>query len=215
MFDVAYSFFSNYLDKGGIIFFALALLSLISISIIIYKVHQFIIFNSNKIDLISEKVKTLKNLREVQDFIKKDNNSLNPNLMEVFKSLLELVSNKELSNNEKELQKDFVINSKLKNMESFIPSLEIIANVSPLLGLLGTVIGMISSFSQLEIGGNLVNPSLLAGGIWTALLTTAIGLIVAIPAMVAHHFCEKKMIQLESSVINLYSILDSSGKKSN
>lgn len=215
MLDVAYSFFSNYLDKGGIIFFALALLSLISISIIIYKVHQFIIFNSNKIDLISEKVKTLKNLREVQDFIKKDNNSLNPNLMEVFKSLLELVSNKELSNNEKELQKDFVINSKLKNMESFIPSLEIIANVSPLLGLLGTVIGMISSFSQLEIGGNLVNPSLLAGGIWTALLTTAIGLIVAIPAMVAHHFCEKKMIQLESSVINLYSILNSSGKKNN
>lgn len=215
MLDVAYSFFSNYLDKGGIIFFALALLSLISISIIIYKVHQFIIFNSNKIDLISEKVKTLKNLREVQDFIKKDNNSLNPNLMEVFKSLLELVSNKELSNNEKELQKDFVINSKLKNMESFIPSLEIIANVSPLLGLLGTVIGMISSFSQLEIGGDLVNPSLLAGGIWTALLTTAIGLIVAIPAMVAHHFCEKKMIQLESSVINLYSILNSSGKKSN
>ena len=215
MFDVAYSFFSNYLDKGGIIFFALALLSLISISIIIYKVHQFISFNSNKIDLISEKVKTLKNLREVQDFIKKDNNSLNPNLMEVFKSLLELVSNKELSNNEKELQKDFVINSKLKNMESFIPSLEIIANVSPLLGLLGTVIGMISSFSQLEIGGNLVNPSLLAGGIWTALLTTAIGLIVAIPAMVAHHFCEKKMIQLESSVINLYSILNSSGKKNN
>ena len=215
MFDVAYSFFSNYLDKGGIIFFALALLSLISISIIIYKVHQFISFNSNKIDLISEKVKTLKNLREVQDFIKKDNNSLNPNLMEVFKSLLELVSNKELSNNEKELQKDFVINSKLKNMESFIPSLEIIANVSPLLGLLGTVIGMISSFSQLEIGGDLVNPSLLAGGIWTALLTTAIGLIVAIPAMVAHHFCEKKMIQLESSVINLYSILNSSGKKNN
>lgn len=215
MLDVAYSFFSNYLDKGGIIFFALALLSLISISIIIYKVHQFIIFNSNKIDLISEKVKTLKNLREVQDFIKKHNNSLNPNLMEVFKSLLELVSNKELSNNEKELQKDFVINSKLKNMESFIPSLEIIANVSPLLGLLGTVIGMISSFSQLEIGGDLVNPSLLAGGIWTALLTTAIGLIVAIPAMVAHHFCEKKMIQLESSVINLYSILNSSGKKSN
>ena len=40
-------------------------------------------------------------------------------------------------------------------METFIPSLEIIANVSPLLGLLGTVIGMISSFSQLELGGDL------------------------------------------------------------
>ena len=194
----------------------MALLSLISISIIIYKIYQFVIFNSNKIDLISEKVKTLKNLREIEDFIKnKDNNSLSPNQIVIFKSLLELVNNKELSQNEKELQKDFVINSKLKNMESFIPSLEIIANVSPLLGLLGTVIGMISSFSQLEIGGDLVNPSLLAGGIWTALLTTAIGLIVAIPAMVAHHFYEKKMIQLENSTLNLYSILNRSGKKNN
>lgn len=216
MLNSAHSVFLNYFDKGGVIFFALALLSLTSISIIIYKIYQFVIFNSNKIDLISEKVKTLKNLREIEDFMKnKDKNSLSPNQIVVFKSLLELVNNKELSQNEKELQKDFVINSKLKNMESFIPSLEIIANVSPLLGLLGTVIGMISSFSQLEIGGDLVNPSLLAGGIWTALLTTAIGLIVAIPAMVAHHFYEKKMIQLENSTLNLYSILNSSGKKNN
>ena len=71
---------------------------------------------------------------------------------------------------------------------------------------------MISSFSQLELGGDLVNPALLAGGIWTALLTTAIGLVVAIPAMVAHHFFEKKIIDIENSVQNLYMILDKSGK---
>ena len=215
MLNETYTFFLNYLDKGGAIFFTLAILSIISISIIIYKVYQFVIFNSNKIDLFSEKVKTFKNLREIQDFIKVNNNSLNYNLKEVSNALLELVNNEELSDNEKELQKDFVVNNKLKNMESFIPSLEIVANVSPLLGLLGTVIGMISSFSQLEIGGDLVNPALLAGGIWTALLTTAIGLIVAIPAMVAHHFFEKQMIQLENSSVNLYSILTSCGKKIN
>ena len=67
-------------------------------------------------------------------------------------SLADVINNnKKMSAIEKDKQKDFVINSKLKHMETFIPSLEIIANVSPLLGLLGTVIGMISSFSQLEL----------------------------------------------------------------
>ena len=71
-----------------------------------------------------------------------------------------------------------------------------IATISPLLGLLGTVIGMIDSFNELELGGSLVDPSILAGGIWTALLTTAMGLIVAIPALVSHYFLEKKINDL-------------------
>ena len=52
---------------------------------------------------------------------------------------------------------------------------------------------MIDSFNELELGGSLVDPSILAGGIWTALLTTAMGLIVAIPALVSHYFLEKKL----------------------
>ena len=52
---------------------------------------------------------------------------------------------------------------------------------------------MIDSFNELELGGSLVDPSVLAGGIWTALLTTAMGLIVAIPALVSHYFLEKKL----------------------
>jgi biopolymer transport protein ExbB len=52
---------------------------------------------------------------------------------------------------------------------------------------------MIDSFNELELGGSLVDPSILAGGIWTALLTTAMGLIVAIPALISHYFFEKKL----------------------
>ena len=59
--------------------------------------------------------------------------------------------------------------------------LDTIAQVAPLLGLFGTVLGMIEAFRSLQNAGSSVDPSLLAGGIWVALLTTAVGLAVAIP----------------------------------
>lgn len=62
--------------------------------------------------------------------------------------------------------------------------LELIGMIAPLLGLLGTVLGMIQSFRSLELAEGAANASILAGGIWQALLTTAAGLIVAIPALV-------------------------------
>jgi biopolymer transport protein ExbB len=61
-----------------------------------------------------------------------------------------------------------------------------IAVLSPLLGLLGTVMGMINAFQQMEGAGSRIDPSVLSGGIWLALLTTAIGLVVAIPATAMH-----------------------------
>ena len=63
--------------------------------------------------------------------------------------------------------------------------LELIATVAPLIGLLGTVLGMISAFRTLQDSGGQADPALLAGGIWEALLTTAAGMTVAIPASVA------------------------------
>ena len=60
--------------------------------------------------------------------------------------------------------------------------LELIATIAPLVGLLGTVLGMIGAFQALQDSGNGADPSVLAGGIWEALLTTAAGMAVAIPA---------------------------------
>ncbi|MCV2890312.1 MotA/TolQ/ExbB proton channel family protein [Ruegeria aquimaris] len=62
--------------------------------------------------------------------------------------------------------------------------LELVGMIAPLLGLLGTVLGMIQSFRSLELAEGAANASILAGGIWQALLTTAAGLVVAIPALV-------------------------------
>lgn len=75
-------------------------------------------------------------------------------------------------------------NAEFARMTSLLRAIELIAMIGPLLGLLGTVLGMIQSFQELELAQGSANASVLAGGIWEALLTTAAGLIVAIPAAV-------------------------------
>ena len=68
------------------------------------------------------------------------------------------------------------------SMRRYLRVFEISAQIAPLLGLFGTVIGMIAAFRSLQEAGAQVDPSDLAGGIWVALLTTAAGLMVAMPA---------------------------------
>jgi len=76
------------------------------------------------------------------------------------------------------------------NLHRFLPALNFIARVSPLLGLLGTVAGMIRTFSVIAQAGP-GNPELLAGGISQALVTTATGLIVGITALFFHHLLSR------------------------
>lgn len=83
--------------------------------------------------------------------------------------------------------------NQLSQLRSYLRPLEIIATLSPLLGLLGTVLGMITAFQQMEGAGNQVDPSVLSGGIWQALLTTAVGLAVAIPVVTLQSWLERKV----------------------
>lgn len=69
----------------------------------------------------------------------------------------------------------------LAGLERGFRLLDTVAQLAPLLGLFGTVLGMIEAFQSLQGAGSSVDPSLLAGGIWVALLTTAVGLAVAMP----------------------------------
>ncbi|NQY27453.1 MAG: MotA/TolQ/ExbB proton channel family protein [Piscirickettsiaceae bacterium] len=82
---------------------------------------------------------------------------------------------------------------KLEQLRAYLRPLEVIATLSPLLGLLGTVLGMIVAFQQMEAAGSQVDPSVLSGGIWQALFTTAVGLSVAIPVVAVHNLLERKV----------------------
>ncbi|MDR1165846.1 MAG: MotA/TolQ/ExbB proton channel family protein [Deltaproteobacteria bacterium] len=87
-------------------------------------------------------------------------------------------------------------------LASHLELLGVIASVSPLLGLLGTVSGMINAFGAVAQAG-MGNPGLLAGGIGQALLTTAAGLVIAIPAMLIHRILMSRVESLTSDLEDL------------
>jgi biopolymer transport protein ExbB len=95
------------------------------------------------------------------------------------------------------------------DLERFLTTLGTIASISPLLGLLGTVIGMIEIFGSQAPSGS--NPIVLAHGISVALYNTAMGLIVAIPSMIFYRFFRSKVdsliIEMESQAVKLVEIL--------
>lgn len=88
----------------------------------------------------------------------------------------------------------------IRTLEVRLNWLAIIGNVTPLLGLLGTVTGMIKVFMGIQNMQGQVNPSALAGGIWEALITTAAGLIVAIPTIIAYHFFEDRIDDMAGEI---------------
>jgi biopolymer transport protein ExbB len=80
-----------------------------------------------------------------------------------------------------------------ENLERNLGGLATIAGGAPLLGFLGTVLGMIQAFQRIETLGGNVDASVLAGGIWAALLTTAAGLSVAAPSFFAHNYLQSRI----------------------
>jgi biopolymer transport protein ExbB len=96
-------------------------------------------------------------------------------------------------------------------LERFLGMLGTIASVSPLLGLLGTVTGIIRAFNDLTLKGS-GDPRILSGGIAEALITTAAGLLVAIPALVGYRYLrgrvEGLVVQMEKEAMQLVELLE-------
>ncbi|MBN2124496.1 MAG: MotA/TolQ/ExbB proton channel family protein, partial [Deltaproteobacteria bacterium] len=86
----------------------------------------------------------------------------------------------------------------VRGFSRYLQALATIGNIAPLLGLLGTVLGMIKAFMVIQQMGGKVNASVLAGGIWEAMLTTALGLAVALPTMVAHSYLLSRVDRFEA-----------------
>ncbi len=102
---------------------------------------------------------------------------------------------------EKDVLESVIVNathSEVRDLSSYLQTLATIANIAPLLGLLGTIIGMIKAFMVIQQMGGRVNAAVLAGGIWEAMLTTALGLAVALPTMVAHSYLTARVDNYEA-----------------
>jgi biopolymer transport protein ExbB len=100
-------------------------------------------------------------------------------------------------------------------LDRFIGALGTIASLSPLMGLLGTVLGMIRTFNAITSDG-IGNPAALAGGIAEALITTAAGLTVAIPALIGYKYLrgrvEGLVVQMEKEAIKLVQAMEAQGE---
>ncbi len=187
--------FYDYIEKGGIIFSILLILSAVGLTLITYKFIEINFFNDLDLQVFEKDLIESDNINDFKRLIDLKPNSERKNFLSEILSIIEANTSKSFKDQEIET----LLQKKYLRSQKFLPSLEIIAQVSPLIGLLGTVIGMIDSFNELELGGSLVDPSILAGGIWTALLTTAMGLIVAIPTLISHYFFDKKLINTTQS----------------
>ncbi len=151
--------------KGGFLMYPIALCSIVGISLIINKFIQYHqILKETQLSLEEIINKTPKIMQPIIDATKK-------------------------GCNEKEIS---VIGTRqVRKIEKGLSWLSLIATIAPLIGLTGTVTGMIKAFMVIE-HSTTVNPSMLAGGIWEALITTAAGLLVAIPIHIGHHYLEKR-----------------------
>lgn len=85
------------------------------------------------------------------------------------------------------------VDREIQPLSRYLSTLAVLGSTAPLLGLLGTVLGMIKAFIVVENMGGSVNAAVLAGGIWEAMLTTAFGLLVAIPLLFFHNYLEGKL----------------------
>jgi biopolymer transport protein ExbB len=101
-------------------------------------------------------------------------------------------------------------------LERYLNTLGTIANISPLLGLLGTVVGMIKVFTAITSSG-VGNPAVLAGGISEALITTAAGLSVAIPAVIFHRYLNGKVdrivVGMEEQALKMVEVMQGDREK--
>ncbi len=174
------AFFTDIIEAGGPVVIVLAVLSVLSLAVIAYKLFQFI-------GVLSGQKRVNAALTQVQA---RDNQTALNSLK--MRSPAERVLAYAITATQNRMPQGLLAaelerrgNAEVEQLNRFIRILEVIALISPLLGLLGTVLGMIQSFQELEMAEGAANASVLAGGIWQALLTTAVGLVVAIPAAVA------------------------------
>jgi biopolymer transport protein ExbB len=103
----------------------------------------------------------------------------------------------------------------VSQMRKYLRLFNSISNLTPLLGLLGTVLGMIDAFNTIARADAMGRPELLAGGIGTALITTAAGLCVAIPSYTAYAFflgrIDKLILEMDSHAQSIVEIISAEG----
>lgn len=180
--------FRDWIDKGGIIMYAILAVGVFAI---LLGLERIIVLGTKAkaSDKVMNQIKEFAASRKWHEAKAYCSSKSRIPTCQMLDSVIEHVGHKQ-EVLENALQE--AILKQVPKLERFIPTLALLAVISPLLGLLGTVTGMITTFKIItEVGTG--DPGMLAGGISEALLTTQFGLMVAIPVMVLHHFLKSQV----------------------
>ena len=177
-----------WLDDGGPVLYLLLAISVIALTIILVKLFQFLLLGAGSRRFVDSALEEARAARP-DGALAHLAASRHP-VARVMEAALRGAADPGLSEERAKEEVVRVASLHLDGLRSGLRALALIATISPLIGLLGTVLGMIEAFQSLEAAGSRVDPAILSGGIWVALLTTAAGLIVAIPAAAAHNYFE-------------------------
>lgn len=198
--------------KGGFIMWFILLSSIIGLAVVI---DRFIVLRRAKINVPAFMVR-------IRGFIKKKDISGAISYCMQEKSPVANIVRKGLKKYKygHDRVKEAIENAgsqEISKLEKGLLVLASVAGIAPLLGFLGTVTGMIQAFMRIQDLAGSANPSDLAGGIWEALITTAFGLIVGIPALALYNYflsAVKKLVgEMETVANDVIDVIQESGKE--
>ncbi|MBS1271854.1 MAG: Biopolymer transport protein ExbB [Candidatus Marinimicrobia bacterium] len=194
------------LTKGGILMIPIGLASIIAVAILIERLVSLRKIRINANAFIT-RVRGLLNHNQVDDAIRICEETPGP-VAAITKAGLKK------HNRPRDEIKDAMesaAESEVYHLERYLGVLGTVAAITPLIGFLGTVTGMIRAFIQIQTLGGNVDASVLAGGIWEALITTAAGLSVGIPALIFYNWIQGKVahhvFEMQESSSDLLEIL--------
>ncbi|MDJ0762641.1 MAG: MotA/TolQ/ExbB proton channel family protein [Myxococcota bacterium] len=208
----------NFLARGGVIMIPIGLGSVIALTIFLERIWSLQTSRILPSDLLDRVIGAVREgrVKSAREACLKSNTPLG-------NVLLAGLDGKNLSRNELKGVIEEVGKREVSRMERFIEAMGTTASVEPLLGLLGTVVGMIRVFQKVVVTSRVgaVDPGQLANGIWQALITTAAGLSVAILAFIGYRYLlsrsNRYALEMEEGALKLVDALhpmDAQGERS-
>lgn len=179
--------------KGGVVMWPILMCSILALAIFLERLIRFSRMRSRGAGLSEKVIRLLRSgdIKTAEEKAVSSNSSMGRVLAQAIR----------FKDRDRETLETVVMHAteeEVRHMSSYLQALATIGNLAPLLGLLGTVTGMIKAFMVIQQMGGKVNAAVLAGGIWEAMLTTAFGLMVALPTVLAHSYLLARVDKYEA-----------------
>ena len=173
----------DFLAKGGVLVIPILFCSVVALAIFVERIIRFSKIKNHGSGLAENTIQMLNQGKKMdaRDMLVKSNAPMGRVLLQAI----------DVMDQDRDTLETVISNStdeEVRDLSTYVQALATMGNIAPLLGLLGTVVGMIKAFMVIQQMGGKVNAAVLAGGIWEAMLTTALGLSVALPVMIAHSY---------------------------